>query len=286
MADEGVTRSEAAVDTGFSGRRSLVLVMIVCATLLVSGLAFRLSGGSSGQINQTPLRVPLTEFPYEFLGYQWSKDRVLDENTERVLGAMAYLNRDGFRDRDKSRASLWVSYYGESKTDLQHEPEVCMIAGGWSMPAGRRTFELPMTRSPGYSADKLMVGVYVFERDLNYLLVVNTHCINRKYIDSRDTARLMGDVGSGFYAQVRVTIPISKSDLPPGGIEQFYKRITGAGNDDKDARWLAEGLARLDAPVAEGDVARAHPFFRAVEIMRHVVPELDRFFPLTEKPAK
>jgi len=282
MTEEGVTRSDVAADTGFSGRRSLTLVMIVCATLLVSGLAFRLSGGS-GQINQTPLRVPLTEFPEEFLGYQWSKDRVLDENTERVLGAMAYLNRDGFRDRDKTRASLWVSYYGESKTDLQHEPEVCMIAGGWSMPAGRVTFEVPMTPSPAYPGDKLKVGVYVFERDMNYLLAVNTHCINRRYIDNRGEARFMGNVGSGFYAQIRVTIPISKSDLLPGGIESFYKRITGAG-DEADARWLAEGLARLDAPVAEGD--RVHPFFRAVEIIRYVVPELDRFFPLTETPAK
>lgn len=284
MTEPSSTQSDVSLPgaTG-SARRPWVFALAVSALLLVSGLGFRMGGSSGGGlINLTPPRVPLTEFPEEFLGYRWSKDRVLDPDTERVLGAMAYINRDGFRERDKSVASLWVSYYGESKTDLEHEPEVCMKAGGWTLPEGQSSAVIPMPVTKEFPESELKVGVYVFEKDVDHLLLVNTYCVNRRYTDSRDEARLWGQKGKGFYAQARVTIRLSDYEWAgfklAGGAAGIYKNA-------RDAQWVARGLSKLQRTEGQATSDERDPFLRAAEIIRQVVPELDRYYPPAETPS-
>jgi uncharacterized protein DUF3485 len=260
----------------------LVFAGLVAVMLTVTGLAFRLAVGGSGPVVRTPPKVPLSKFSREFLGYEWTADQPLRPDVEKVLGAMAYVNRGGFRERDRSGAHLWISYFGESQTMVEHEPQVCMRTDGWSLPEGiGSNGVIALKRSLANGDTEVPVNVYVFRKDVTYQLLINTYCVNGKYLSDRNRARFHGGKGVGFYAQIRVVIPLddyewSQLRTTGGGISGVYELSA-------DAARVARGLRELDNDRAAGSGQRRHPYLRAAEIMRHVVPELERHLPLESK---
>jgi hypothetical protein len=259
---------------------------LVAAILVGSGAAFKVTGRGPGTFTDTPLRRNFDGFPREFLGYQWSKNKPLDEDTERVLNAKAYLNREGFRSRDKSLAMLWVSYFGESETLVEHEPQVCMAAGGWSLPYGIHRTTVPMPPGPDGKSWDLPVNVYLFRKDVNRLFLVNTYCVNGTYTNSRDEARILSRRGVGFYAQTRVTIRLG--DVEWGRLRARMGSRADPYAPARDRGQLEAELARLAAAGragAEATEEKAHPVVRAAEILQFVIPELEAYLPAPSSAA-
>jgi hypothetical protein len=222
-----------------------VLTAAVVAVLLVSGVGYRVRSMYRGESSRpsTPLRRAFTEFSTEFLDYQWRHGR-LDEAIERVTGAEAYLKMSGYRRGDTAMVELYTSYVGKGATMVEHEPQVCYGAQGWSLPYGilRRKVEGVTVRLMDGSMGPLPVNVYLFEKDVDRQMVVNFYCINGKYTDSRVDVRVEADRPGGYYAQTRVSMALS-------GIE-----------------W---------AEIDPNRVSESRRFLQAAEVLRHVVPILE-----------
>jgi len=261
------------------------LIVAVVLILLGSGTAFRLAGRTGGTVRLTEPRIGLDKFPHEFCGYQWGHDLPLDDNTEKVLGAMYYLNRQGFRRSDSASASLWVSYFGSPETRVDHEPQVCMVkGGGWDLPYGFIRTEIPMPPRDGGRAWRLPVQAYLFQKDVDHLLMVNTYCVNGTYLNKRTQARILSleSHGLGFYMQTRVTIPLNAFE---------WNEVVSAGSPEDDPYALARNVAEVGREVRALESSgpapdrRAHPYIRAVQIMRYVIPHLERHMPMPRRAA-
>jgi len=82
--------------------------------------------------NPVPLRIPLSEFPREALGSDWTGwDVPLDENVEKRARVSAYLQREY-----KSRGStLWfyVGYVAKWSPGSIHHPSICFPGSGFEL---------------------------------------------------------------------------------------------------------------------------------------------------------
>jgi hypothetical protein len=192
---------------------SLVAALSVAVLLLAAGVGLRATGTSHGAGGpRTPLHKSFDDFPHDFLGYTWRRDK-LDEATEVVAGADAYLKLLGTRPGGATWIDLYATYLGAGRTLLEHEPQVCYGAQDWKLPFGIVKSEIPMPARDGRPAWQLPVNIYLFSRDFEYVMVVNYYCVNWHYSSSRTDVRLMDDKPGGFYLQTRVTLPLSEADL-------------------------------------------------------------------------
>ncbi len=240
-----------ATGSGRSARRAPAwgFIVAVCVLLLASGLGFRFGGAGAendGPVEKTELRKGFDEFPREFLGYVW-RDDPLDPDVEEVAGAMYYLNLNGFRREDTAAAHLYVSYFGESRTLVEHEPQVCMKAGGWQLPYGIMRTKVQMPARDGGEAWELPVNAYLFKHDINYMFMVNYYVVNGEYMNRRVEARLAEEAERGFYAQARVSTAVSRSEAAKLRSERFRE---------------------------------TEVFERLAEILRYVVPRLETHLPM------
>ncbi|HOI55042.1 MAG TPA: exosortase-associated EpsI family protein [Phycisphaerae bacterium] len=231
---------------GAAQAAGVAMTAAVVAVLLASGVGYRIRSVSRGESSRpsTPLRKAFTEFPTDFLEYQWRHGR-LDEAIEKATGAEAYLKLSGFRKGDTSLMELYTSYVGKGATMVEHEPQVCYGAQGWSLPYGilRTTIDGLTVRLSDGSMGPLPVNVFLFEKDVDRQMVVNFYCINGQYTDSRVDVRVMADRPGGYYAQTRVSMALS-------GVE-----------------WMEIDPKR---------VSQSRRFLRAAEVLRWVVPVLER----------
>lgn len=274
MSQEGldVSAAEPSRPAGGLPLVSAGFAALVAVILAVTGAAFRVEGGGPGQLTEP--RKSFDDFPQLFLGYEWGPNTLLDEDTERVLGADYYLNRDGFRQSDASKVSLWVSYFGQSETLIEHEPQQCMRTGGWSLPFGICSTKIPMPPGADGKPWRLPVNVYLFQKDIERVLMVNTYCVSGHYLSNRDEARFYGEKGKGFYAQIRVTIPLTHFEWAALSAEKY--------DLPNDVAQVEAEVAKLEETRAEpqsGEAEKIHPYLRAVEILRYVVPALTEYFP-------
>jgi len=283
-------RSSARGGRVSTGARVGFIVAVVLI-LLASGAGLRLAGRTRGTLLLTEPRIGFDQFPSEFCGYKWSHDQALDRDTERVLGAMYYLNRQGFRKSDSAAATLWVSYFGSPETRVDHEPQVCMLNGGWSLPyraddapQGYIRTEIPMPPRKDGKAWTLPVLVYLFQKDMDHVLLVTTYCVNGTYLNNRTEARIisLGNRGLGFYAQTRVTIRLTSLE---------WNELVSVGGPGGDPYALARNEAEVARAIRLLDSTgptpgeKAHPYLRAVEIMRYVIPHLERHLPMAQTGA-
>jgi len=271
--------SSAQHATEVSRRAALGFVAVAALVLLGSGVGFRLGGRARGTVRLTEPRVGLDTFPREFCGYEWSRDLPLDKDTEEVLGAMYYLNRQGFRRADSAAASLWVSYFGSPETRVDHEPQRCMRNGGWTLPFNFVRIEIPMPPRENGDPWRLPIQVYLFKKDMDHLLMVNTYCVNGTYLNKRTAARILSldSQGLGFYTQTRVTINLTTLE---------WSELVGVRGPEGDPYALArdvDGVARAVRELESSGPTpgeKVNPYLRAVEIMRHVIPHLERHLPI------
>ncbi|NIA20437.1 MAG: exosortase-associated EpsI family protein [Anaerolineaceae bacterium] len=199
---------------GAAPRGGVAIAALVVLILLASGIGFKISWPEPPSRKPTPLRKAFKDFSTDFLGYKW-RWVILDPVIEKVAGVDAYLNLAGFRRRDGSSAQIYTSYVGKGTTMVEHEPEVCYVAQGWSLPYGIKKAEikeLQVVIDKKGTIGPLPVNIYLFAKDVNHQMVVNSYCINGRYTNSRTTVRTEADRPGGFYAQTRVVMPMTSVD--------------------------------------------------------------------------
>lgn len=185
-------------------RFGVLLVLI----LLVGGLVNAWSYLGEAHVE----RKHLNDFP-ETIG-QWQKtgtDRILDDETLRVLRASDYLLRD-FRKPEGTVANLYVGYYASQRTGATyHSPLNCLPGSGWTLSEpGKATIALPDGSS--FVANKYVIQNGEFRNLMIYWYQGRGRNVASEYwgkiytvLDSVSMRRSNG-------AMVRVTVPITNSE--------------------------------------------------------------------------
>ncbi len=134
-------------------------LIIVCLTLLVSGIGFRYAARSAeAHLKKEPvdLRSPLINIPKR-LG-PWSasgEDQRLTAEVEEQLGSDQYINRWYIRDEDsadRKAIAVHLVYYTGLIDAVPHVPDRCNVAGGQVAVGLPENIDLPLDHS-GWRAD-------------------------------------------------------------------------------------------------------------------------------------
>jgi len=146
---------------------------VLCAALLLAGLAAQAGLEHLNQTERPPLRQSLKEIPMELGDWLGRNEDIATELTKRAQ-TTEYLNRVyECRTQPGLRLTLWINY-SDKGTNLRHTPEICLPSGGWTKiesqtkvfttvsPAGH---EVRITRL-GYEQGELVMQVgfwyYIF----------------------------------------------------------------------------------------------------------------------------
>ncbi len=134
-------------------------LIVVCLTLLVSGIGFRFAARSAeAHLEKKPvaLRSPLRNIP-QWLG-PWratGEDEKLTVEMEEQLGSDQYINRLYVRDADTKNPTAIVVhlvYYTGMIDAVPHVPDRCNVAGGLVTVGLPTNLDLPLHRS-GWRVD-------------------------------------------------------------------------------------------------------------------------------------
>jgi len=157
-------------------------------------------------------RQHLNDFP-ETVG-QWRKvgaDKILDDETLKVLRASDYLLRD-FEKPEGTVANLYVGYYASQRSGATyHSPLNCLPGSGWTLSApGKATIAMPDGSS--FVANKYIIQNGDFRNIMIYWYQGRGRNVASEYwgkiytvLDSVSKRRSDG-------AMVRVTVPITDSE--------------------------------------------------------------------------
>jgi EpsI family protein len=157
-------------------------------------------------------RQHLNDFP-ETVG-QWRKvgaDKILDDETLKVLRASDYLLRD-FEKPEGTVANLYVGYYASQRSGATyHSPLNCLPGSGWTLSApGKATIAMPDGSS--FVANKYIIQNGDFRNMMIYWYQGRGRNVASEYwgkiytvLDSVSKRRSDG-------AMVRVTVPITDSE--------------------------------------------------------------------------
>ncbi|HET9714354.1 MAG TPA: EpsI family protein, partial [Pyrinomonadaceae bacterium] len=157
-------------------------------------------------------RKHLNDFP-ETVG-QWQKaraDRILDDETLKVLRASDYLLRD-FRKPDGTVANLYVGYYASQRTGATyHSPLNCLPGSGWTLSApGKATIAMPDGNS--FVANKYIIQNGDFRDMMVYWYQGRGRNIASEYWGKIYTVLDSVSMRRSDGAMVRVTVPITDSE--------------------------------------------------------------------------
>lgn len=157
-------------------------------------------------------RKHLNDFP-ETVG-QWQKagsDRVLDDETLRVLRASDYLLRN-FRKPEGTVANLYVGYYSSQRTGATyHSPLNCLPGSGWTLSApGKATITTPDGNS--FVANKYIIQNGDFKDMMIYWYQGRGRNIASEYWGKIYTVLDSVSMRRSDGAMVRVTVPITDSE--------------------------------------------------------------------------
>ncbi len=137
----------------FDGHAKQALI-VVCLTLLVSGIGFRLAAHSAAAyLKKEPveLRRTLTNIPKRLGPWTASgEDQKLTAETEEQLGTDQYINRFYVRDEgsdDRKRVEVHLPYYTGMIDAVPHVPDRCNVAGGMVAVGLPQNIDLPLDRS-------------------------------------------------------------------------------------------------------------------------------------------
>lgn len=157
-------------------------------------------------------RQHLNDFP-ETVG-QWRKvgaDKILDDETLKVLRASDYLLRD-FEKPEGTVANLYVGYYASQRSGATyHSPLNCLPGSGWTLSApGKATIAMPDGSS--FVANKYIIQNGDFRNMMIYWYQGRGRNVASEYWGKvytvLDSVRLRRSNG----ALVRVTVPIGSSE--------------------------------------------------------------------------
>ena len=187
-----------------SFRFGVLLVLILLVGAFVNGWSYL------GEAHVE--RKNLSEFP-ETIG-AWQRtgvDRILDDETMKVLRASDYLLRD-FRKPNGPVANLYVGYYASQRTGATyHSPLNCLPGSGWMLSEpGKATVTLPDGTS--FVANKYVIQNGEFKSLMVYWYEGRGRSVSSEYWGKvytvLDSVRMRRSDGG----MVRVTVPITNSE--------------------------------------------------------------------------
>jgi len=185
-------------------RFAVLLVLILVAGLLVNAWSYL------GEAHVE--RKGLNEFPQSIGAWQKTgNDRILDDETLKVLRASDYLLRD-FRKSDGQVANLYVGYYASQRTGATyHSPLNCLPGSGWTLSEpGKATVTLP--DGSGFVANKYVIQNGEYKSLMVYWYQGRGRNVASEYWGKVytvfDSVRLRRSDG----AMVRVTVPVGNSE--------------------------------------------------------------------------
>jgi len=157
-------------------------------------------------------RKELKDFPQTIAAWQRTgNDRILDDETLKVLRASDYLLRD-FRKPDGQLANLYVGYYATQRSGATyHSPLNCLPGSGWILSEpGKATIALPDGTS--FVANKYIIKSGDYKSMMIYWYQGRGRNVASEYWGKVytvfDSVRLRRSNG----AMVRVTVPIGNSE--------------------------------------------------------------------------
>ena len=186
-----------------STRFGVLLVLILLVGILVNAWSYL------GEARVE--RKNLTDFPQAVGAWQRvGTDRLLDDETLKVLRASDYLLRD-FRNPGGTVANLYVGYYASQRTGATyHSPLNCLPGTGWTLSEpGKATIALPDGTS--FVANKYVIQNGDYKSLMLYWYRGRGRSVASEYWGKIytvfDSVRLRRSDG----AMVRVTVPIGNS---------------------------------------------------------------------------
>jgi EpsI family protein len=157
-------------------------------------------------------RKELKDFPQAIGSWQQAgNDRILDDETLKVLRASDYLLRD-FRKPEGQVVNLYVGYYATQRTGATyHSPLNCLPGSGWQLSEpGKATIALPDGTS--FVANKYVIKNGDYESLMIYWYQGRGRTVASEYWGKvytvLDSVRLRRSNG----AMVRITVPIRDSE--------------------------------------------------------------------------
>ena len=157
-------------------------------------------------------RKELKDFPRAVGTWQQTgNDRILDDETLKVLRASDYLLRD-FRKPEGQVANLYVGYYATQRTGATyHSPLNCLPGSGWTLSEpGKATIALPDGSS--FVANKYVIKSGDYKSLMIYWYQGRGRNVASEYWGKVytvfDSVRLRRSNGG----MVRVTVPIGNSE--------------------------------------------------------------------------
>lgn len=157
-------------------------------------------------------RRELKDFPQAIGTWQQTGvDRILDDETLKVLRASDYLLRD-FRKPEGQVANLYVGYYATQRSGATyHSPLNCLPGSGWTLSEpGKATIALPDGTS--FVANKYIIKSGDYKSLMIYWYQGRGRNVASEYWGKvytvLDSVRLRRSNG----AMVRVTVPIGNSE--------------------------------------------------------------------------
>ena len=189
-------------------KSSLRFGVLLVLLLVVGGLVNAWSYLGEAHVERTELK----NFP-QALGtwQQTGVDRILDDETLKVLRASDYLLRD-FRKPEGQVAFLYVGYYATQRTGATyHSPLNCLPGSGWILSEpGKATITLPDGTS--FVANKYIIKSGDYKSMMIYWYQGRGRNVASEYWGKvytvLDSVRLRRSNG----AMVRVTVPIGDSE--------------------------------------------------------------------------
>ena len=185
-------------------RFGVLLVLILVVGVLVNTWSYR------GEAHVE--RKHLNDFP-QTVG-QWQKagsDRILDDETLKVLRASDYLLRD-LRKPEGTVANLYVGYYASQRTGATyHSPLNCLPGSGWTLSApGKATITMPDGSS--FVANKYIIQNGDFKNMMIYWYQGRGRNVASEYWGKIYTVLDSVSMRRSDGAMVRVTVPITDSE--------------------------------------------------------------------------
>ena len=157
-------------------------------------------------------RKHLSDFP-QTIG-AWHKtgtDKILDDETLKVLRASDYLLRD-FQKPGGPVANLYVGYYASQRTGASyHSPLNCLPGSGWTLSApGAATIAMPDGSS--FVANKYVIQNGDFRNMMVYWYQGRGRNVASEYWGKVYTVLDSVSMRRSDGAMVRITVPITNSE--------------------------------------------------------------------------
>jgi EpsI family protein len=183
-----------------NGRRALILFAMMAATAIVTHAA-RSADVPSIDTSRLPLAIGT---------WRGSADVPLDEDTARLLGADAYVNRT-YRAPGNASDGLYIAYYGSQHPVVSiHSPLHCLPGTGWE-PLDIATRSVARADGSSGTVRRLLV-----RKNLDRAVVLYWYEVHGRMIASELSSRfhLLADsvrLHRSDAALVRIVVPVTAS---------------------------------------------------------------------------